>query len=167
MRCGQPRPEVGFFSIDALHPNRRNTPSQRVLQQAYDLLLPIPTLLPTGQKDANGQEIVETFTLEELGVSYPLLLDDNRAQPTQIPNPDYDPATMAAESPVGGALDPENLPEGFEPPMLPVSKLEFVYQIVWQEKTMAERLEKKEADRLAAEEAAEAEAQAENDAASS
>ena len=123
--------------------------------------------LPTGQKDANGQEIVETFTLEELGVSYPLLLDDNRAQPTQIPNPDYDPATMAAESPVGGALDPGNLPEGFEPPMLPVSKLEFVYQIVWQEKTMAERLEKKEADRLAAEEAAEAEAQAENDAASS
>ena len=74
---------------------------------------------------------------------------------------------MAAESPVGGALDTENLPEGFEPPMLPVSKLEFVYQIVWQEKTMAERLEKKEADRLAAEEAAKAEAQAENDAASS
>jgi len=117
--------------------------------------------LPTGQKDANGQDITETFTLKELGVRYPLLLDDNRAQATQIPNPDHDPNTMVVESPLGGAVDPEDLPEGFEPPMLPVRKLDFVYQIVWQENSISERLEAKEAARLAAEEEAKAAAEAE------
>jgi type IV pilus assembly protein PilM len=115
--------------------------------------------LPTGQKDANGQDIVETFTLEELGVGYPLLLDDNRATLTQIPNPDYDPS-MALESPLGGAINPDDLPEGFEPPMLEVRKLDFVYQIVWQENTMSDRLTAKAEAAEAAAEAAKAAAEA-------
>jgi type IV pilus assembly protein PilM len=119
--------------------------------------------LPTGQKDANGQDITETFTLEEMGVKYPLLLDDNRATATQIPNPDHDPSAMITESPLGGAIDQNNLPEGFEPPMLQVRKLDFVYQIVWQEKSIAERLAAKEEARLAAEEAATAAQQAADD----
>ena len=117
--------------------------------------------LPTGETDSNGQDIVETFTLEELGIGYPLLLDDNRATESQIPNPDYDP-TLAMESSVGGEGEPTNQPEGFEPPMLPVRKLEFVYQVVWQENSISERLEKKEAERLAAEEAAKEAAEAAN-----
>ncbi len=112
--------------------------------------------LPTGQKDDNGQDITETFTLEELGITYPLLLDDNRASDTQIPNPDYDPTAMAAESPAGGQIDPNNLPEGFEPPMLQVRKLDFVFQIVWQEKSMSEVLAAREEARKAAQEAADA-----------
>lgn len=111
--------------------------------------------LPTGQTDANGQDVMETFTLEEIGVRYPLLLDDNRATETQIPNPDYDP-TMAVDPSLGGEVDLDNKKEGFEPPMLPVRKLEFVYQIVWQENSISERLEKKEEERKAAEEAAKA-----------
>ena len=98
---------------------------------------------------------METFTLEEMGIKYPLLLDDNRAKPTQIPNPDYDPtAPLPASASLGGAFDPKNPPEGYEPPMLEVAKLDFIYQIVWQENVLSERLEAKEAARIAAEEAA-------------
>lgn len=119
--------------------------------------------LPGGKKDANGNDIMETFTLKEMGISYPLLLDDNRAKTSQIPNPDYDPSAMAEAVAASGGLDPENPPEGFEPAMLDVAKLEFVYQIVWQETSLEERLLKKEeARKLAEEEAAQ---QAANEAA--
>ncbi len=104
--------------------------------------------LPVG-KDANGAEIFETFTLEEMGLTYPLLLDDNKAKPSLIANPDFDPTMMpSAPANQGGfaapaapaAGDPES---AFEPPMLEVPRLDFVYQVVWQEKVLSERLEAK------------------------
>ena len=115
--------------------------------------------LPTGKKDANGEDIMETFTLEEMGLQYPLLLDDNRAKPTSIPNPDYDPAAMADMTTLATTFDPEDPPEGFEPPMLQVAKLDFTYQIVWKDNMLSERLEaKEEARKLADEEKAAQEA---------
>jgi type IV pilus assembly protein PilM len=122
---------------------------------------PIQTVqLPTGKKNANGEDIMETFTLEEMGLQYPLLLDDNRAKPTSIPNPDYDPAALADMTTLGTGFDPENPPEGFEPPMLQVAKLDFTYQIVWKDNILSERLEaKEEARKLAEEQAAQEAAQ--------
>ncbi|TWU56603.1 Competence protein A [Rubripirellula tenax] len=112
--------------------------------------------LPIGV-DAAGNAVLEKFTLPEMGLTYPLLLDDKKDQPIQIPNPDYDPeAIMAVQMRLteGEEVTPEMEAVLKEPPVLQVRKLEFVYQIVWQEKVLSERLEAKEEARKAAEEEA-------------
>ncbi|TWU49391.1 type IV pilus assembly protein PilM [Rubripirellula reticaptiva] len=120
--------------------------------------------LPIGT-DANGKRIMETFTLPEMGLTYPLLLDDNKDKLVSIANPDYDADAIMAEQmklvASGAAPSPD---AAVEAPMLQVRKLEFIYQIVWQEKILSERLEAKEAARLLAEEEAAATAAAEESA---
>ncbi len=107
--------------------------------------------LPIGF-DANGERMMETFSLPEMGLTYPLLLDDNKDQPITIANPDFDPdAIMAARIAAdakGEALDPNAV---IEPPKLQVRRLDFIYQIVWQETVLSERLLAKEEARIAAE----------------
>ena len=94
-----------------------------------------------------------SFTPEEYGFSYPLLLNDNEPTTVQIPNPDFDPATMNANArPDMPGFNPETM----QTPTLSVRRLDFTYQIVWQPKTMTERIEAKKL----AEEAAAAEAEA-------
>ena len=101
-------------------------------------------------KDAAGNDIFETFTLAEMGLSYPLLLDDTKPMPTQLPNPDFDPeAQMSMMSSMGGfgapavATGEDDEAPAFEPPMLEALKQDFIYQIVWQETVISERLYKK------------------------
>lgn len=115
--------------------------------------------------DAAGNPVYEEFTMKELGITYPLLLNDEKAKLITIPNPDFDEAAAAAAMADGGpgmgGMNGEPLldADGNEiaPPTLQVRKLDFVYQIVWQENVISERLEAK---RLAEEEAA---LQAENE----
>ncbi len=114
--------------------------------------------LPVGY-DAQGERKFDVFTLPEMGLTYPLLLDDNEAKPILIPNPDYDPEAMIAGQmgrapgqPI--AATPAEGEEKIEPPTLQVRKLEFIYQVVWQEKALSERLEAKEEARKKAEEEA-------------
>lgn len=107
--------------------------------------------LPVG-KDATGKEIFDTFTLEEMGVSFPLLLDDNTPTTSSVPNPDFDEDAAMKAVANGVPMTTDN--PDFEPPMLQVQRLDFVFQVVWQEKVLSERLEAKEAARKAAEEAA-------------
>ncbi|MEM1224452.1 MAG: type IV pilus assembly protein PilM [Planctomycetota bacterium] len=108
--------------------------------------------------DKEGNPIV--FTPQEFGFSYPLLLDETEAKLTQIPNPDFDPAAamMAAESMPRIGVPSGDDETAFEPPMLEVSRHDFVFQVVWKESVLSERIE---AQIQAAEEAA---AQAEQDA---
>jgi type IV pilus assembly protein PilM len=101
--------------------------------------------LPIG-KDAAGNDILDDFTFAELGLSYPLLLDDTKPQLTSVPNPDFDPSAMPP-SMLGGAAGfgaPATAQDGedpaFEPPLLEVQKQEFIYQIVWQETLISGRL---------------------------
>ncbi|MCP4886491.1 MAG: type IV pilus assembly protein PilM [Planctomycetaceae bacterium] len=113
--------------------------------------------LPIG-KDENGTPIMETFNMSEMGVTYPMLLDDTRPAPTTVPNPDYDPAAaqearMNSEPGSNPLDDPD-----FEPPQLEVKKQEFTFQVVWQEKVLSERVAAKEAARKKAEEEAQQQA---------
>jgi len=88
----------------------------------------------------NGQLV--TFTPQEMGLSYPLQLDENKPEPSQIPNPDFDPqkAALARTTARSAAeLDGENI----EQPFLKVDRLDFVFQVVWQESTLSDRLEAK------------------------
>jgi type IV pilus assembly protein PilM len=98
----------------------------------------------------------EVFTLAEMGISYPLMLDDNEPKMVRIENPDYDPAASFGEDEgeeVGNGEDDE----GKEPAFFQVPRLEFVFQMVWQEQPLAERVAKKDAERAAAEKAKEEE----------
>ena len=127
--------------------------------------------------DANGNPIVERFTLSQYGISYPLMLNDGKPQPQIIPNPDYDPATAIAAGGRGArggmgrggmgrggmgrgndAVGPDGQP--IEPPTLQVQRYDFVFQFVWTERTMEERIAARQADEAAAKEKAEAEAAA-------
>ncbi|TWU45254.1 Competence protein A [Novipirellula aureliae] len=124
-----------------------------------------PILVP----DETGKMV--SFTPRQFGFSYPILLEDGRPQLVSIPNPDFDPEAIALaqqalqmnEIPLGQtAQELEDLIE--EPATLEVLKLDFVYQIVWQPTTMADRLEVKRLaeEAKAAEEAAAAEAAAQS-----
>ena len=95
----------------------------------------------------------EIFTLAEMGISYPLMLDDNEPKEVKIANPDYDPAAGFGEDegePAAG--DGDDADKEKEPAFFLVPRLEFVFQMVWQEQPLAERVAKKEAARAAAQE---------------
>jgi type IV pilus assembly protein PilM len=93
----------------------------------------------------------EVFTLAEMGISYPLMLDDNEPKPVKIENPDYDPAAGFGED-EGEEIGNGEDDEGKEPAFFQVPRLEFVFQMVWQEQPLAERVAKKDAERAAAKE---------------
>ncbi len=100
-----------------------------------------------------------TFTPQQMGLIFPLLLDDNRAKEASVPNPDYDPALAPVETGVSLGRSSDDEDTDIERPHLNVLRLDFVFQVVWQEKTLNERLEAQEAAKKAAEEAAEKAAQ--------
>ena len=95
----------------------------------------------------------EIFTLAEMGISYPLMLDDNEPKEVKIANPDYDPAAGFGEDEGEPAVgDGDDADKEKEPAFFLVPRLEFVFQMVWQEQPLAERVAKKEAARAAAQE---------------
>ena len=100
-----------------------------------------------------GQEV---FTLAEMGILYPLMLDDNEPKMVKIANPDYDPAAAFGED-VGEDEGEGQDDKDKEPAFFQVPRLEFVFQMVWQEQPLAERVAKKDAERAAAKEAKEQE----------
>ena len=100
-----------------------------------------------------GQDV---FTLAEMGILYPLMLDDNEPKMVKIANPDYDPAAAFGED-VGEDEGEGQDDKDKEPAFFQVPRLEFVFQMVWQEQPLAERVAKKDAERAAAKEAKEQE----------
>ncbi|TWU66861.1 MULTISPECIES: type IV pilus assembly protein PilM [Crateriforma] len=98
--------------------------------------------LPAG----DGQTM--KFTPAEMGLSYPLLLDEARMKEETIPNPDFDRSKAMA--------DPEYMEE--EPPELTVQRLDFTFQVVWKPNLITDRVEAKLQAEAEAAEAAAAEA---------
>lgn len=154
--------------------------SNHVRRTLITNLLKKPIALPDGQGN-----LVE-FTPEEMGFSYPLLLDDNKPELVKVPNPDFDPdAARALGGPgggglgggmygsgmpgAGGGMPGSGMPVGstaagglpgqpgtpaIEPPTLDVLRHDFIVQLVWQPRTISERLEYREEKRKLAEEEA-------------
>jgi len=124
--------------------------SNHVRKTLITNLLKLPVPLP--DKDGN----IIAFTPDELGLRYPLMLNDDKPQLVKIPNPDFDPETMGG--PMGGAAALGSgfgggdeagragavLPEGMEPPTLDVLRHDFIVQIVWQPNSITERLKARE-----------------------
>ena len=113
---------------------------------------PKPLVLPD-PRDANR---TVTFTPAQMGLGWPLLLDDKQAKPVLIPNPDFDPSQATVSEDVESVGVTATDAEGNEiKPTLEVLRLDFTFQVIWQEKTLSQRLEMQEAAKKAAEEAAE------------
>ena len=112
--------------------------------------------------DNPGQTMA--FTPQEVGLSYPMLLDDNDPVLESIANPDFDPLTMIDPRTASAKPDMKNAngeSMKIELAVFQVLKQEFTFQVVWHPKTLSERLEAKQAAaEAAAAEAAEAEAAA-------
>ncbi|MGV3483206.1 MAG: type IV pilus assembly protein PilM, partial [Planctomycetaceae bacterium] len=117
---------------------------------------------------ADGQ--ILSFLPEEIGLRYPLLLNDRKPALTRIPNPDYDPEAVQAallklQTEGGGAapttpLTPgSKLPDGtiIEPASLEVLRHDFIVQLIWQETPLTVRLENRKAKEAAEQEGAAAE----------
>ena len=120
--------------------------------------------LPVG-KSPEGHEIFEEFTTAEMGLFYPMLVADGTITQEAIPLPDAE--IEAAEVPndpnPGRALDNlrgnSNPRDGATSPLKPateiiVQKLNFKFQIVWQERLISVRMEAKEEMRKKAEQQA-------------
>jgi len=113
--------------------------------------------------DANG--VMMRFTPQEVGLTYPLVLNEQKPVETVIPNPDYDAEAIAMAIAKAQADETSTvplkltvgskLPDGtiIEAPVLTVSRLDFVVQVIWQENTLSDRL-KARAEKEAAEKAA-------------
>ncbi len=114
--------------------------------------------------DARDPTKTLVFTPNEMGISYPLLLDIGEPQLVKIRNPDFEPQPDGSGTRDGNGIGigagPTITNPGAEPEEkvmrdLDVPRLDFIFQIVWQEKTLADRLkEQEEAAKKAADEAA-------------
>ncbi|WP_372718264.1 type IV pilus assembly protein PilM [Novipirellula sp.] len=101
------------------------------------------------------------FTPQEYGLSYPILLRDDKPTQIQVPNPRYDQEEVFKAQ---TAIAERNFPEGKtlddleeiinRPPTLTVLRLDFDFQVLWQPTMLSDRIEAK---RLAEEEAKAAE----------
>ncbi len=120
-----------------------------------------PIVLP----DDKGNPV--SFLPSEYGLSYPIQLADNKPTNVSIPNPLYDEEEIAKakkqilerDFPEGKTLtDLEKIVNA--QPTLPALRLDFTYQVIWQESLLSERLEAKRKAEEAAKEKAEQEAAA-------
>lgn len=156
-----PTEEGWVFQLDCFHYYNDSAKISRIGSDHVRRLMTNAFLtgtvdVPVGS-DANGEPIVETFTLEQYGISYPLMLNDNKPRPEVIANPDFDPALAITATSGGRNGEPMIGPDGKEiqPPTLLLQRLDFVFQFVWKERTMEERIAARTADEEAAKLAAE------------
>lgn len=116
--------------------------------------------LPVGI-DENGNEIFEEFTTKEMGLSYPMLVEDANPVIEEIPLPESE-LEDEAEEPV----DKPSIRSGFnsgdrsddraplKPTTVAVERLDFKFQMVWTEKLLSARLDALKEKRLKAQQEA-------------
>lgn len=133
----------------------RNNHVRKVMMTAF---LDGEVNLPIG-KDAEGHEQFEKFTTAEMGLSYPMLVEDGVIVLESIPLPESESDEDEADE----ELDSERLGlnRGFDgededsttkaPTSIDVERLDFKFQIYWQEKLLGARLIAKEEARAKAE----------------
>ena len=104
--------------------------------------------LPVGV-DEDGNEIFEEFTAEEMGLMYPMLVADTSPTLVEIDLPESElddeetedeaEASRSLTNDLGGTSLEEDDTRA-KKTTITVEKLEFQFQMVWQEKLLSERL---------------------------
>ena len=106
--------------------------AQFIRRTLLDNLLNMEVELPN--KDRDGKDIMEKVSMQDVGITYPVLVNPRGVEEQEIDNP------MAGES--GGA-------KGESPSKIRVPRFDFTVQFCWQPKSPSERREekKKEAEK--------------------
>ncbi|MCC9601411.1 type IV pilus assembly protein PilM [Stieleria sp. JC731] len=92
--------------------------------------------------DPNDPNRTMKYTPEELGISYPLLLNIEDAYEVKIPNPDYEPPLTTETGGASGiAAAPAEVDPDAEPQFFTPRRIDFVFQFLWKPTTHAERME--------------------------
>lgn len=134
----------------------RNNHVRKVMTTAF---LEGVAKLPVGT-DENGNTLFEEFTTEEMGLLYPMLVRDGTLSMESIALPESEEDENALEEnprsiAPSNNVRPNNEDSDFAPPTsIPVERFDFIFQFVWQEKLLTERMVAKEEARKKAEEEA-------------
>ena len=122
--------------------------------------------LPVGT-DEDGNELFEEFTTKEMGLHYPMLVEEANVSFEEIPLPESDleeedenPEEPNAIPNEFGSGDRDAEEESVKPTTITVERLDFKFQMAWKETLLTERLEALKKKREAAEKAAAAAADA-------
>ena len=75
----------------------------------------------------------QQFTMKELGISFPVLVEDMGFDDEDMPNPKYDPTPLASED--SAAVDEEA-----RSPTISVRRYDFKVQFCWRETLASQRL---------------------------
>jgi type IV pilus assembly protein PilM len=110
-------------------PRTYNSGAQFVRKTLLENLLKKEVVLPTGEKDGNGNDKMERVSMQDLGITYPVLVNPKGVEEQDINNP-----MAAAEGGAGkGETGTMRLP-----------RFDFVVQFCWQPKLPSERLREKQ-----------------------
>jgi type IV pilus assembly protein PilM len=110
-----------------------NSGAQYVRNTLIENLLNAKVKLPTGEKDPNGKDVMEDVSMQEMGITYPILVNPKKLEDEEIDNP-----IAVAES--GGRRADES-------GKIRLQRFDFNVQFCWQPKSPSERraLKEKEA----------------------
>ncbi len=142
-----------FNSID----NMGSEGSNHVRKYLITALMENKVAMP----DPEDPNLTITFSPAQMGLSYPIQLDDTKPYPVRVENPKYDPLTAVDPTtgltPAGELADPNG--PAPEPTHVEVDRHDFTIQIVWHpnsisDRIVAKKLEEEEAKKKAEEEAA-------------
>ncbi len=153
-----------YFNAD-----RRTDGIKHVRTTLFENLMFGKVQLPVRRIDPTGKtvEVMEEFTVEQMGISYPIILLTTDPVEVDVPNPEYEPpvgGAMAGNSMSGGiggygsgsGESSEGMMSGYPsampgavpgaapgapkiPPTIKAKKFDFVMQFCWQPKNIEER----------------------------
>ena len=106
--------------------------AQFVRRTLLDNLLKMGVSLPTGDKDSKGNDVVEKVSMQDLGITYPVLVNPKGVEEQEIDSP-----LAAAEGGAGRG----------EPTKTRLPRFDFTIQFCWQPKLPSERLKDKQQKR--------------------
>lgn len=154
----------GFHYYNDNQKDRLYSRNMHVRKYLMTAFLDQAVRLPVGT-DENGNEIFEEFTTQEMGLHYPMLVEEANVTFEEIPLPESELEEEEPEEPSGivGGLDSGDRNEEQEtvkPTTVTVERLDFKFQMAWQEKLLTERMDALKAKREAAEKEAAAAADA-------
>jgi type IV pilus assembly protein PilM len=131
-----------IVQLTGYHDHNRNTAgldqgAEYVRKKLIERLEGLTLALPTGQKDEDGKDKLEVVSAQELGLSYPVLVDPGLVNPMEIEDPNSPKGVRgaAAGGVAGGVAGPKKIK---------VRRFDFVVQFCWQPKLPSERRKAKE-----------------------
>jgi type IV pilus assembly protein PilM len=119
-----------------------NSGAQYVRNTLIENLQNAKVMLPTGEKDPNGKDVMDDVSMQELGITYPILVNPKKLEDEEIENPNAGADSGGRRADGSGKIK--------------LQRFDFNVQFCWQPKSPSERraLKEKEAANKAQQSAA-------------